>query len=134
MADNKEAAGAPGSAEDTPERKAIRTLGEALNESLVKISQAEQSQLVTMMGVVAILASLPETQSEALATLDKLARKDLVTSAAGYATLAKLRKASGDDLGHEAAMKKYEALAKKGKPATPAAPAADKGKGSVFST
>lgn len=63
MADNKEAAGAASdSAEDTPERKAIRTLGGALNESLAKISQAEQSQLVTMMGVVAILASLPETE------------------------------------------------------------------------
>jgi hypothetical protein len=74
-----------------------------------------------------------ETESEALATLDKLARKDLVTSAGGYSTLAKLRKAAGDDLGHEAAMKKYEALAKKTKPATPAAPA-DKGKSGVFST
>jgi len=70
------------------------------------------------------LAKLPESQGEALATLDKLARKDLVTSAYGYATLAKLRKAAGDDEGHDAAMKKYEALAKKSQPATPAAPAA----------
>jgi hypothetical protein len=67
------------------------------------------------------LSKLPETQSEALATLDKLARKDLVTSAHGYAALAKLRKAAGDAEGHEAAMKKYEALAKKSQPAAPAA-------------
>lgn len=69
------------------------------------------------------LARLPETQSEALATLDKLARKDLVTSAHGYSALARLRKAAGDDAGHEAAMKKYEALARKTRPkAAPAAP------------
>ncbi len=66
------------------------------------------------------LARLPETQSEALAKLDKLARKDLVTSAHGYATLAKLRKAAGDADGSEAAMKKYEAMAKKNRPTTPA--------------
>lgn len=77
------------------------------------------------------LARLPETQSEALATLDKLARKDLVTSARGYQALAQLRKASGDDEGCDAAMKKYEALAKKGQPA---APAAKPSKLTIFST
>ena len=65
------------------------------------------------------LSKLPETQGEALALLDKLAKKDLITSAHGWATLAKLCRSSGDQEGHEAAMKRYEALAKpaKGAPA-----------------
>jgi TPR repeat protein len=98
--------------------------------TLRRLSAAKKNNPAAQTDLGEALATLPETQSEALASLDKLARKDLVTSANGYATLAKLRKASGDDLGHDAAMKKYEALAKKGKPATPAAPVA----GKVFST
>ena len=58
---NENVTGAPSSStEDTPERKAIRALGQALNESLAKISQAEQSSLISMLGIVAILGSLPE--------------------------------------------------------------------------
>jgi hypothetical protein len=102
--------------------------------TLRRLSAAKKNNPAAETDLAEGLARLPETQSEALASLDKLARKDLVTSAAGYATLAKLRKAAGDDLGHDAAMKKYEALAKKGKPATPAAPAGDKSKNGVFST
>jgi hypothetical protein len=101
--------------------------------TLRRLSAAKKNNPSADTDLGEALARLPETQSEGLATLDKLARKDLVTSADGYAALAKLRKAAGDDDGHVAAMKKYEALAKKGKPATPAAPApADKTK--VFST
>jgi hypothetical protein len=98
------------------------------------LSAAKKNNPAAQTDLAEGLARLPETQSEALASLDKLARKDLVTSAHGYATLAKLRKAAGDAEGHDAAMKKYEALAKKGKPAAPAAPAGDKGKNGVFST
>ncbi len=88
--------------------------------TLRRLSTAKKNNPAAQTDLAEALARLPETQSEALAALDKLARKDLVTSAHGYATLAKLRKAAGDDQGHEAAMKKYEALAKKGKPAAPA--------------
>lgn len=102
--------------------------------TLRRLSAAKKNNPAAETDLAEALARLPETQSEALATLDKLARKDLVTSANGYATLAKLRKAAGDDAGSEVAMKKYEALAKKAKPQTPAAPAADKGKNGVFST
>lgn len=102
--------------------------------TLRRLSAAKKNNPAAQTDLGEALARLPETQSEALATLDKLAGKDLVTSANGYSTLAKLRKAAGDDLGHDAAMKKYEALAKKTKPATPAAPAGDKGKNGVFST
>ena len=71
------------------------------------------------------LSKLPETRGEALALLDKLAKKDLVTSAYGWAALAKLRKESGDLDGHEAAMKRYAALSKPAKGApSKVAPAA----------
>lgn len=90
--------------------------------TLRRLNTAKKNNPAAETDLAEALAKLPETQPEALATLDKLARKDLVTSAHGYAALAKLRKAAGDDDGHVAAMKKYEALAKKTKPA--AAPAA----------
>jgi hypothetical protein len=64
------------------------------------------------------LSKLPETRDEALAILDGLAKKDLVTSPQGYAALAELRLAAGDRAGHEAAMKKFERMA----PAAPASP------------
>ena len=99
--------------------------------TLRRLSVAKKNNPAADTDLGEALAKLPETQSEALATLDKLARKDLVTSANGYATLAKLRQAAGDSDGAGAAMKKYEALAKKNRPATPAAPAA---RPSVIST
>lgn len=71
------------------------------------------------------LSKLPETRGEALTVLDKLARKDLITSAQGWAALAKLRRAAGDQEGEAAAQKRYEALARTGKKApAEAAPAA----------
>src|SRR5262245_50933415 len=95
----------------------------------LNVAKKNNPSLETDLGEA--LARLPETQSEALATLDKLARKDLVTSARGYAALAQLRKASGDDEGCDAALKKYEALAKK----QPTAPAAKpQPKNGIFST
>jgi hypothetical protein len=85
--------------------------------TLRRLSAAKNKNPSAQTDLGEALARLPETQPEALATLDKLARKDLVTSARGYQALAELRKAAGDEEGHVAAMKKYEALAKKNKPA-----------------
>jgi hypothetical protein len=99
--------------------------------TLRRLSAAKKNNPSVETDLGEALARLPETQTEALATLDKLARKDLVTSAYGYATLASLRKDAGDDAGSDAAFKKYEALAKK-KPATPGA--ADKPRPGVMST
>jgi hypothetical protein len=99
--------------------------------TLRRLSAAKKNNPSTETDLGEALAKLPETQSEALATLDKLARKDLVTSAPGYSTLASLRQAAGDDEGRDAAMKKFEALNKKGKPS---APAADKPRPTVIST
>ena len=85
--------------------------------TLRRLSAAKKNTPSAETDLGEALAKLPETAPEALAILDKLARKDLVTSARGYQTLAELRKAAGDDEGHVAALKKYETLAKKTKPA-----------------
>lgn len=58
------------------------------------------------------LSKLDETKAEALSILNRLAGKDLITSAHGYAALAKLRDAAGNKEGSEAAAKKCESMAK----------------------
>ncbi|MFO0590260.1 MAG: hypothetical protein U0441_22140 [Polyangiaceae bacterium] len=85
--------------------------------TLRRLSAAKKNTPSAETDLGEALAKLPETQPEALAILDKLARKDLVTSARGYQALAELRHSAGDEEGHVAALKKYEALAKKAKPA-----------------
>lgn len=101
--------------------------------TLRRLDAAKKNNPAAQTDLGEALARLPETQAEALKTLDKLASKDLVTSAHGYSALAQLRKAAGDEQGHDAAMKKYEALAKKAAPAKqPALPI--KGRSAIFST
>ncbi|MEZ4300135.1 MAG: hypothetical protein R3B70_34625 [Polyangiaceae bacterium] len=102
--------------------------------TLRRLSIAKKNNPAAQTDLGEALARLPETQSEALGTLEKLARKDLVTSAGGYEALAKLRKAAGDDDGYALAMKKVEALTKKRRPAGPAAPVIAKPKNGIFST
>lgn len=102
--------------------------------TLRRLSAAKKNNPSVETDLGEALSKLPETQPEALAVLDKLARKDLVTSARGYRALADLRKAAGDDEGQVAAMKKYEALARKNKPANAADKPAAKAAGGVIST
>jgi hypothetical protein len=59
------------------------------------------------------LSKVPRHRPEALKILTELADKDLITSAHGYAVLAKLREASGDKAGGDVALKRCEAIAKK---------------------
>ena len=58
------------------------------------------------------LARIPEHRAEARAILEDLARRDLVASPEGYATLAALRSDSGDSEGQKLALKRCEAMAK----------------------
>lgn len=88
--------------------------------TLRRLAAAKKNNPAAETDLAEGLAKLPETRSEALAVLEKLAKKDLVPSARAWSTLAKLRKANGDDTGYEAAMKKFEALTKTKRPAAPA--------------
>lgn len=91
--------------------------------TLRKLNEAKKNvpALETELGEA--LSKLPETQGEALAVLDRLAGKDLITSPQGWAALAKLRRDAGDQEGGEAAARRHEAMTKPGKGAPAAAPA-----------
>lgn len=58
------------------------------------------------------LAKTSSTEAEGLKILQGLADKDLIASAQGYATLAKLKSAAGDTAARDAAIKKCEAMTK----------------------
>jgi hypothetical protein len=59
-----------------------------------------------------VLSHVEGRQDEAMKMLSELAEKDLMTSAEGYAALARLRDRAGDQNGRQAAASKCEAMTK----------------------
>jgi len=106
----------------TPEQKegnlvfAIDTLRK-LNEKRAN-SPSFQTDLAEALGKV------PRYRAESYAILTQLAKKDLVASAEGYATLARLHEALGEGAPRDAAVKRCEGMTKTPKacqvPASPA--------------
>lgn len=94
----------------TPEQKeenllfAISTLRK-LNEKRAN-SPSFQTDLAEALGKV------PRFKAEALTILTQLAKKDLVASAEGYATLARLHDAMGEGAPRDAAVKRCEGMTK----------------------
>src|SRR5262249_41721054 len=58
------------------------------------------------------LSKLSETRDEALSILDRLDKKDLVTTPQAYAALVELRQATGDTAGRDAAQKRLDNMMK----------------------
>lgn len=94
----------------TPEQKeanllfAIDTLRK-LNEKRVN-NPSFQTDLAEALGKV------PRFRAEAYSILTELAKKDLVASAEGYATLARLHEAMGEGAPRDAAVKRCEGMTK----------------------
>lgn len=82
--------------------QALRTV-----EKTKKDDPAAQTELAEA------LAAVPAHRTEAREILEKLAKKDLIASPQGYAALATLRSAAGDEAGRKVALKRCEAMAAK---------------------
>jgi hypothetical protein len=73
-------------------------------------AKADDVQLKTELAEA--LAQLPAHRAEARSILEDLAKRDLVASPEGYATLAQLRQETGDQAGQKLALSCCQAMAK----------------------
>lgn len=97
----------------TPEGKAANLTWAIDTLRALNTLHKKKPALETDMGEALSLSSASEHKEEALALLGRLASKDLITSAYGFAALARLREEAGDKAGGLAAAKRCEAIAKK---------------------
>jgi hypothetical protein len=79
---------------------------------LKRQSSAKADDVSLKTDLAEAMARLPEHRSEARSILEDLAKRDLIASPEGYAALASLRSASGDQDGQKLALKRCEAMAK----------------------
>jgi hypothetical protein len=98
----------------TPEQKEANLLFAI--DTLRKLNEKRANNPSLQTDLAEALGKVPRFKSEAYAILTDLAKKDLVASAEGYATLAKLHEAMGEGAPRDAAVKRCEGMTK-----TPAA-------------
>lgn len=78
--------------------------------TLRSIDERQKNNPAIVAELAEALSTLPEHQQEALATLEDLARRDLVPNPYAYRALARLRRLTGDEAGKRAALDKAAAI------------------------
>lgn len=78
--------------------------------ALRDVAETKKSDTAGTTDLAEALATVDSHKAEARTILEKLAEKDLVASPEGYAALARLRQAAGDEKGQQLALKRCEAM------------------------
>ncbi len=80
--------------------------------SLRAMSDAKKDDPATKTDLAEALAHVDSGKAEAKDILEKLAKKDLIATPEGYATLAKLRSQAGDSAGQKVALQRCTEMSK----------------------
>jgi hypothetical protein len=94
----------------TPEQKEANLLFAI--DTLRKLNEKRANSPSFQTDLAEALGKVPRFKSESYAILSQLAKKDLVASAEGYATLARLHEAMGEGAPRDAAVKRCEGMTK----------------------
>lgn len=94
----------------TPEQKEANLLFAI--DTLRKLNEKRANSPSFQTDLAEALGKVPRYKAEAFAILTQLAKKDLVASAEGYATLARLHEAMGEGAPRDAAVKRCEGMTK----------------------
>jgi predicted Zn-dependent protease len=78
--------------------------------TLQQVGKLKQDDPAVQTELAEAMAQLDDRREEAKVILEKLAKKDLIATPEGYATLASLRKSGGDTEGQLAALKRCQAM------------------------
>jgi hypothetical protein len=87
-----------------------RTNLEFAVSTLQHLGELKEADPAVQTELAEAMAQLDNRRGEAKELLEKLAQKDLIATPEGYATLASLRKQSGDSQGQVAALKRCQAM------------------------
>lgn len=79
---------------------------------LERQAKAKADDVALQTDLAEAMARVPEHRAKARVILEDLAKRDLIASPEGYATLAALRSESGDESGQKLALQRCEAMAK----------------------
>jgi predicted Zn-dependent protease len=94
----------------TPEQKEGNLLFAI--DTLRKLNEKRANSPSFQTDLAEALSKVPRYKAEAYTILTQLAKKDLVASAEGYATLARLHEAMGEGAPRDAAVKRCEGMTK----------------------